>query len=67
MPREISSIKPEIRNFGKGKKIVAGRTTVREPEEIQLYYDTSEYDTFEKEGFQPQHQMKDLMLENVNF
>ena len=39
--------------MGKGKKIVAGRTTVKEPEEIQFHYDFSEYDSFKKEGFQP--------------
>ena len=58
MPREIWSIKPEIRKLGKNKKFIAGRTTVKEPtvkepEEIQFHYDTSEFDTFEKEGFQP--------------
>ena len=53
MPRKISSIKPEIRKLGKNKKFIAGRTTVKEPEEIQFHYDTSEYDTYEKEGFQP--------------
>ena len=32
---------------------MAGRTTTQQPEEIQFHYDTYEYDSFEKEGFNP--------------
>ncbi|MGA8844438.1 MAG: hypothetical protein WB511_12710 [Nitrososphaeraceae archaeon] len=52
MPREISSIKPEIRKIG-NKKFIACRTTVKEREEIKFYYSSEEYDTFENEGFNP--------------
>jgi hypothetical protein len=53
MPREISSIKPDIKELER-KKLVGGRVTVsKTPEEIKFYYDLSEYKTFEEEGFQP--------------
>jgi hypothetical protein len=53
MPREISSIKPEIKKRGKDEAIIAVRTKLREPEEINFHYDTSEFDTYAKEGFNP--------------
>ena len=52
MPREISSIVPKIKKLG-DNKIMAGRTTVQQPEEINFHYDLSGYTTFEEEGFQP--------------
>ena len=59
MAREISSIKPEIRKIG-NKKFIAGRTTVKEPEEIKFYYSSEEYDTFEKRDSILLQTMKDL-------
>jgi hypothetical protein len=52
MPREISSILQEVKQVG-DKKVIAGRTTTQQPEEIQFHYDLSGYTTFEEEGFQP--------------
>ena len=52
MPREISSIIPQVRKLGQ-HKVIAGRTTKQEPEEINFHYDLSGYTTFEEEGFQP--------------
>jgi hypothetical protein len=67
MPREISSIKPDIKELER-KKMIGGRVTVsKTPEVIKFYYHLSGYKTFEDEGFTPQQIMKYSILNNVNF
>ena len=66
MPREISSIIPQVKQLG-DKKVIAGRTTTQQPEEIDFHYDLSAYDSFEKEGFNPPPQSNERFDKLVTY
>ena len=52
MPKEISSIIPQTKKIG-DKKIIGGRTTVQQPEEIKFITIYQDIQLLKQEGFQP--------------